>query len=271
MADFSKIIIVSDVDGTFLGEDSRMIDKNADAVRYFIKNGGKFTFVTGRNPIELKRLIPNAEELANLPLGCCNGIYLYDIKNSKAVHDELIEAEYINKILDYSLKDTDRDYDIIMVHGCDFYSFGQKEFRFVKDYPDNCHIITRKDTETLRFNKLVFIGYPETVERESQNVLALLDNKTDCVRSLPYAREFVPKGKAKNVAVEQLKKIYPHCKIFAVGDYENDIGMFRVADYCACPDNALDCVKEICDIQVCHHNDGAIAHLIQIIEEKYIG
>ena len=44
--------------------------------------------------------------------------------------------------------------------------------------------------------------------------------------------------------------------------------MLRCADVAACPSNATDTVKSLCDIEVCHCKDGAIAALIEEMERR---
>lgn len=271
MKRFSNIVIVSDIDGTFLGKNSRMIPENVQAVKRFTSLGGKFTFVSRRTPVELKRMIPTVHELVNIPVGCCNGIHLCDINTFRILHDELVDKNAAYELLRYAADIPRRAFHILMVHGSDFYCLTQKEFAFVKDYPENCHIITLEQVKNTPLNKIVFIGSTSDIESNSQKALELFGNKLDCVRSLPIAREFIPKGKAKNVAIEQLRNNYSHSAIFAIGDYDNDVEMLKLADHSACPENALDNVKSLCEIHVCHHDDGAVAHLIRIIEEKYIG
>ena len=53
----------------------------------------------------------------------------------------------------------------------------------------------------------------------------------------------------------------------AVGDQENDLPMLMAADIAACPDNAVEAVKAVCSIHLCHHDEGCIAHLIRQLSE----
>ena len=48
MKKFENYIIVSDIDGTFLGKEGRMVPRNLEAIEYFKSEGGIFTFITGR-------------------------------------------------------------------------------------------------------------------------------------------------------------------------------------------------------------------------------
>ena len=46
--------------------------------------------------------------------------------------------------------------------------------------------------------------------------------------------------------------------------------MLEMGDVAFCPSNAIEEVKNISDHVVCHHDEGAIADMIKIIEEQYI-
>ena len=54
--------------------------------------------------------------------------------------------------------------------------------------------------------------------------------------------------------------------LYGIGDYENDIELLRESDVSACPENAIESVREIADITVCSNNDGAVAGLIEYID-----
>ena len=49
MSKFDGILLISDIDGT-LTYNEKLSDENADAIRYFQKNGGFFSIATGRQP-----------------------------------------------------------------------------------------------------------------------------------------------------------------------------------------------------------------------------
>lgn len=57
-------------------------------------------------------------------------------------------------------------------------------------------------------------------------------------------------------------------KVYAVGDYDNDISMIKAADVGVCPSNALDEVKKVADLCLCSNEEGVIADLIEHIEAE---
>ena len=92
------------------------------------------------------------------------------------------------------------------------------------------------------------------------------------VTSSPRFLELNAKGCSKAVGVDYLRRAYSTDKnkatIIAVGDYENDIEMLKAADIAACPENAMENVKSISKIQLCHHDSGAIANLINVLDNQ---
>ena len=49
MGKFDNCFIISDIDHTFLANNSTVPQNNLDALDYFKSEGGKFTFATGRS------------------------------------------------------------------------------------------------------------------------------------------------------------------------------------------------------------------------------
>ena len=76
MGKFDGILICTDLDGTLLRNDKSISDENINAIEYFKKEGGIFTFVTGRMPFFVSDMCEMVKP--NGPFGCINGGGLYD-------------------------------------------------------------------------------------------------------------------------------------------------------------------------------------------------
>ena len=59
---------------------------------------------------------------------------------------------------------------------------------------------------------------------------------------------------------------FDNVKVYCIGDYENDIDMLKNADKAFCPSNAIDEVKSLCQHILCDHDEGALADMIELIE-----
>ena len=56
MGKFNGILICTDLDGTLLDNEKHVSKENIEAIEYFKKNGGLFTFLTGRMPFYLSTI-----------------------------------------------------------------------------------------------------------------------------------------------------------------------------------------------------------------------
>jgi hydroxymethylpyrimidine pyrophosphatase-like HAD family hydrolase len=56
--------------------------------------------------------------------------------------------------------------------------------------------------------------------------------------------------------------------IYSCGDFENDYEILRAADVAVCPSNAMQRIKDVCDLCLCSNDEGVIADLIERIEKR---
>ena len=101
MGKFDGILIVTDIDGTFLGNKSRKVPENFEAIEYFKANGGVFTFASGRLHYSIDRVIPNPEKVANAPFILANGSCLYDFSLRKSVLTDCLNGHEAIPIFKY--------------------------------------------------------------------------------------------------------------------------------------------------------------------------
>ncbi len=92
--------------------------------------------------------------------------------------------------------------------------------------------------------------------------------------AIPEILEMQSVRGTKGAMLAPLKRLIgrPDARLYAIGDYENDVEMLEKADFRATPANGLDRLKQMPGmIQVCHHDEGAIADLIRHIEKGLPG
>ena len=83
MKKFEGIVIASDLDGTFLADGEKFVERNLDAIKYFKSEGGLFTIATGRDWFFAAKACPELLELCNAPMIACNGSYICDITSGE--------------------------------------------------------------------------------------------------------------------------------------------------------------------------------------------
>ena len=76
MGKFDGILLCTDLDGTLYRNDKTVSRENREAIEYFKREGGCFTFITGRLPYYAQDAYRAASP--NVPFGCVNGGGVYD-------------------------------------------------------------------------------------------------------------------------------------------------------------------------------------------------
>ena len=256
-----------------MGKNSRIVPENIEAIKYFNENGGKFTFITGRNHTTAIHKYPELVQYISAPVAFHNGVCIYDVVKDEIVMQNPLDSELTNDIYRF-LMSLYPEVNATLRCARGFYSIYPEQFSdWFKKFEEFCHTITFDTLNTITVDKIVFTGKIETFPEMRRIINEKYGDAVDCTSASESSVEIMPRGINKGFAVQKLRTLpsLSGSRFFAIGDYENDIEMLSEADISACPANALDSVKELCDIHVCHHDKGAIAELIHIIEEKYIG
>ena len=273
MGKFTGILIVSDVDGTFLSKNIESLKKNLVAVEKFKEQGGKFAFATGRDLNALLEVIPEAANIANAPVILANGAQLYDFADEKNIYECPINnrkllAEIINIVYELYPQGGVRfscEHNMIIP---DFTDILKKDMQAVS-LPKMRILETTLDeliNSDIKIYKCVIVNTPENLEN-IRKISADIDKDGELYFSKSYLHglEAVDKNGTKGQAIRWLKNYINAEKSFAIGDYENDIEMLKAADCSAAPKNALEQVRQAAKIITAGCDEGAVADLIDIL------
>ncbi len=256
MGKFDGYLICSDVDGTF-SVNTVTVKENIEAAKYFTQNGGRFSIATGRTAAYLKRL--DFFDCINAPACICNGSVVYDYEKDKILrikHQDFTLGEFFAALGDLykSLMGLYVYYTPKTVQAPDMVG---KEF--TKDELCACpiKIVCTFDDEK---KADIFKSYCESHR---------LFKTTYISKSWDTGVEFNPKDGTKGSAISFIKDYLGdiHTSV-AIGDYENDIPMLKAADLAACVGDGIDEAKKEADIIVKNAKDGAVSHLIEILEAR---
>lgn len=271
MGKFDGILICTDLDGTLLKNDKTISEDNYKAIEYFKKEGGLFTFVTGRVPltsIEIYNMIK-----PNIAYGCINGGGVYDQEKGEYVWLHPIEREAL-EIVEY----VDKTMPEVGIQ------LNTMDALYVcKDSSAMVYLrqITKAPNIESHYNDvdeiLAKIIFAEDREEEMQKLMRTVENhklasKYNLVRSEKRLYEILPKGISKASALDKLVEIYnlDINKTIAVGDYYNDIEMIRHAKVGVAVKNACEDAKKAADIVTVSNEDSAIAKIIEELENGII-
>ncbi len=273
---FDGLLIVSDIDGTFIDSHERPVPKNISAIRHFTDNGGKFTVASGRAHYDIKSSIPVLAELINAPAIMANGTYLYDFLTQETVSPIYMDSCTADSVL--SLLRTDfKDLDILAFADGGIYSDAIRgDAACVRDRLDRQYFTEAPMSEwpPRRWLKFILVGDPSALDMLTERLDMCYKDSIYHSRSDAKWLEIQACGSSKGSRIEFLKTHFASeaqefC-IIAAGDYENDIEMLLAADIAVCPENAIDEVKRVADYCLCHHDLGLISDIVESIESGKI-
>lgn len=267
MGKFDRILICTDLDGTLYKNDKTISAENREAIDYFKREGGHFTFVTGRLPyysLDAARAVS-----PNVPFGCINGGGVYDSVTDRYVYMKELDREAL-LLVDYIYREMPR----VGVQLCGFYKTYFARENEATDYFRAVTGVPRADCDYKNFSEpLAKIMFCTTDASEMERTIELLTNheladRFDFVRSERVLFELLPKGVDKGVAV---RKLAEHLGIderdtVAVGDYDNDAAMLRAAGVGIAVSNASPAAKAAADVITVSNEEHAIAKIIHDIE-----
>lgn len=277
MARFDDIVIATDLDGTFFGaHGAPIVKRNLDAVRYFTENGGSFTIATGRAAMHVTATFPQVADYVNIPAIVCNGACLHDYAAGKLVsghpldfgavrgvveliHREFPEAGVRANSAKYAYLCTPRDAENPYV---------QSDIRYYAGVPHSVLPIEAWGDSPIY--KFVVRADADVVERIVPVIKERFSESIDVATSSPTIIDMQVQGHDKGTALRDVVRRFvgADARVYACGDFFNDVKMLRAADVSVCPSNAHGEIKKICDLCLCSNEEGLIAELIERIDAE---
>ena len=269
MKKFEGMLICTDLDGTLLRNDKTVSKENLEAIEYFKSEGGYFTFITGRPPViaqDTYRMIrPNA------PVGCINGGGLYDFKAGKYLWYKELDRSVIGLVEDACENVDGIGYQLNTLEAIYFCkeNFAMRHFRTLTGYTGKT---ARPEDISEPFVKIVF---GDSDDRHIDELADFLNAhpraaEFDFIRSEKTLYEILPRGINKGTALSKLIEclgIDPK-NTYAVGDYDNDVGMLRAAHVGIAVANASPAALTVADVVTVSNEEHAIAKIIYSIESN---
>ena len=271
--DFSKYLIVTDLDGTFLAHGGMGVpQRNREAIARFCAGGGRFTVATGRPHYTVGRAIPDVGELLSAPAIVCNGAYLYDYKTEKHSSEIFIPEDVAQDMLSFIREQvpdvtcrvsTPTKLRTAAIKGLLLHDVALFD-------PENVEVLPYDEWSTDDWYKLAFREEHEVLEALRPQLEERFGERLLIMKSGTRFLELQCKEASKAVGIERLHEYYgnePRRTVIACGDFENDIDMLQAADVAVCPANAIDAVKALSRHVLCHCDEGLMGDIVALIEQ----
>ncbi len=271
MGKFEGFLICSDIDGTLIDDNFKIPQANLDAIDYFKSEGGLFTLATGRTPqgahLYIDALKPNA------PVVCQNGAGIFDYSAMKYLYTNCVGHESREVIEYVTTKFPGCGVEVVCENA--IYFIKENEFT-TKHMTDEKFEVVRKNYKQIEENwiKLLIAEEKEgadDIQKDLENTP--FNEKYKLVRSYPTYYEVLEKTANKGNAVKKLSEILKtdKNKTIVIGDNDNDSEMLLAMPNSFAVENASPYAKECAAYTIkTTNNEGVIAELVEIIENKFI-
>ena len=270
---FSDVLLTVDFDRTLTAPDSTIPQRNLDAIRYFMDNGGTFTMNTGRSiPMSLKNILGIVPH--NAPLLLYNGSADYDETTGKLTRYAPLDLDPV-EILPYLQEKF--PWLNVEVQALDAHYLMRENAQW-EDYCNHNSCLWGyaapgdipgpfiKFSFYGEFRENTVAGMYKATEEELRQFDEMTDfmmthygDKIEIFRACARIADIHAKGVSKLNAARQLQKTLGKKILVCVGDAENDLTMLEGADYAFCPSDGT-----VADRfpNVCPCGDGAVADVI---------
>ena len=254
---FKGYLICTDIDGTLINSKGQLSANNLSAIKEFQQGGGLFTVSTGRMPEH----VLNFPFMPNAPVISVNGTVIYDIDNRKVIREFPLDCYYddVIRYINTNYSGVLRNYEV--------YTPG--DWVCVEDRPAGA--ITEQYKSSKVYKILFRFFNAEDAVAMNRDLEERFGDRFLFDRSWPLGVEMHIQGSGKGHCVKILKdEMCPdiHTAV-AIGDFENDITMLKVADIGFATQNAPDNVKQYADRIAPSNDDDAICYVINsLLGEK---
>ncbi|HCQ5549180.1 TPA: HAD family phosphatase [Clostridioides difficile] len=257
-------LIVTDMDGTLLGNNHKVTDENKTALQKVIKNGINVTLATGRAFDSAKCNVDFLKE--DMPIIACNGSLIRE-QNGNIIYSNKIDTTTCLNILDV-LDKYDIYYQCNSIDSMLSKKIEGREDRLSVFLGSETEVIIRDDLREEIFKKdiLKFV----IIEEKNPSILDEIRKELRKVQGIKITsswpnnievmNEGVDKGNAVKILAEKMN--IDREDIIAFGDNYNDIEMIKFAGLGVAMGNAEELIKQEADYVTDTNQDSGVAKAI---------
>jgi Cof subfamily protein (haloacid dehalogenase superfamily) len=266
-------LIVFDLDGTLLNQDSTISDYTSETLKLLSKREIAYTVATGRTLHGARKILDGHR--FDLPQVYKNGVMIWHPKQARFSNSTTLTASELENVVMACLQQgvtpfvftLDEDYqctayypalqseaDQVLVQG--FGIEGNVRTRALDELPSNA-VVTHVNS----------IGAANAINA----VLYCVEQEPQLVAYSGLAMEGAQwhwldihhSDASKGGAINTLKELLGFERVICFGDSDNDLSMFEAADESYAPANANDAIKSAATAVIGHHDEEGIARFLR--------
>lgn len=257
-------LIAMDVDGTLL-DSHGFISKGAEeAIAWAQKIGVRIALVTGRSQSTLKHVFQKVDLKG--PFIGSGGAFIGDLASGEVIQQRTLPREEVEALVRMC---RELDVMIFLDHSdfmlCEKETKEMQRSKEIHGYMWEC-VPDLIQALTALPEKALVIGEQEKLIRLSKYYQANT-HEVDITFTSPTSMDVLPHGVGKGVALEILASYLkiPKNRIAVIGDYLNDLEMFKVAGTAVAMGNAPLELKETADYIAPTNDEGGVAWAIRVL------
>lgn len=267
-------LVVSDLDGTLLDENSLLSQENIDVAKKLARRGIGLTLATGRMDVMAQAFAQQLD--IRLPIISSNGAMIKDRPGGKIIRCHLLPPDTVIDLLGWLHEHRIRHlaysqsiayYPQEIGHGSYYLDYNRLARQ--QGMPQLClkpiEASIRQGRQPIM--KVMAHVQPEKMQIAFQKFAATLPD-CDVVRSTETGFDIMAKGVSKG---EALRELTAHLglklqEVVAIGDQDNDASMLQAAGLGIAMQNASPLAQKASELQTGHHHQAGFAKAI----EKYV-
>ncbi|NLW78411.1 MAG: HAD family phosphatase [Ruminococcaceae bacterium] len=269
-ASIKDLLVVSDMDGTLLTSDMRLLGCNLETIRLFRALGGHFTVATGRVHSSVQ-MYPDLVEVID-PAITCGGCVLYDFQKNVAAKSTVLQRVVARR----AVRDILERFPAvgIMVMADDMRNYRMSPSRMIEKLADEekmAYFIRPDEDYPEEWNKVLFAGPPELLVQVADYVKNRTYPGVYFVHTSPTYFEMMPKGVSKASALHELCGLLgiQMKHTIMIGDYLNDLDIMKQAGHAVAMGNAPVEVQMAADEVIATNDQGGVGQFLYALIKRY--
>ncbi len=265
---FHGVLIASDFDGTIFSNQSGMPQRNIDAARRFIQEGGTFSVATGRTRVTFAPQYPTIP--SNGPTILSNGASVFDFKKEEDVY-MICLPETAAKDLEILCKEMP-SLAFEAYHQQDIYAHNPNDItdlhmEIVGSQYKQCPIAQMP----IPWLKVLIQQERDILMEARERLQKIRPDTYETIFSNPRYLEITTKGVNKGSAVLTVAEDYGIDKehIYCVGDNENDLSMLALSKIPFAPSSSAQVVLDSKPQLLCSCEEGVLGDVVDYLEKIY--
>ena len=266
-------LIVFDLDGTLLNEDSAISDYTSETLKLLAEHEIAYTVATGRTLHGARAILEGHQFL--LPQAYKNGVMIWHPEQGQFSSGAMLTADELDHIVHACIQQgvtpfvftLEEDQENVVYHPA---LQSAVEERLIHNLGIEDNISARALDELPADAAITHVN----AIGSSEAIKAVLNNVTDEPNLVAYSGvawegrqwrwlDVHHSDARKGGAIEIMKELLGIERVVCFGDNDNDLSMFEMADESYAPANANDAIKAAATAVIGHHDEEGIARFLR--------